>query len=71
MTYYRYNVTYNDSFGFKLLNMDIVDSIVIKSLDRLYENKLFGSGWSYILGQKKPRIYVSNEAVMIYDKTGL
>jgi hypothetical protein len=67
MSGYSFNISYNDSFGFKLVNRDLADKIIRESLDRLFENKLFGSGWNYYLGQKRPRLYVTNEAVLIYD----
>jgi hypothetical protein len=61
-------VEYNDSYGFKLTNQTLADQIVKESLDKLHENPLFGSGWPIFLSQKNPALYVSENAVLIYDK---
>lgn len=42
---YSSTVTYNDSFGFKMLNKVLADVNMRETLNRLYEVKLFGSGF--------------------------
>lgn len=42
---------YNDSFGFKMQNKILADLNIRESLNRLYENELFGSGLK--LGMKR------------------
>lgn len=65
---YTFDVAYNDNFGFKLTNKTQANLLIKNSLERLHENKLFGSGWYLNLGQRNPALLVTDTAILIYDK---
>lgn len=59
MKSYTFDVEYNDSYGFALINKTLADSIVKESLDILNYRPLFGSGWPIFLSQINPAMYVT------------
>lgn len=51
-------ITYQDDFGYKMLKKDSADKIVNDAIHKLYDNKLFGSGWPYLMKRTNPTMLV-------------
>ena len=57
----------NDSFGFKMINPDLVEKYVNESLKRLNDKKLFGTGWPLNTKRKNPYFMIENDYMFISD----
>lgn len=62
-------MTYNDSFGYKMQNKPLADAMIKYSLNRLYGNKLFGSGWPLNPQRDYPHFEAEISATVVYDTT--
>ena len=55
--------TYNDSYGFKLLDKKTAEKIVYDGLERLSEHELFGSDWP-IYTERNTSYFMVTESVI-------
>jgi len=62
-------VTYFETTAFKLQNVALADAMVKHSLNRLYEAKLFGSGWPLHPQRDYPHYETELASTVVYDST--
>lgn len=62
-------VSYYDAFGFKMENKPLADAMIKNSLNRLYNMKLFGSGWPLTPQRDYPHFMTEATATVVYDTT--
>lgn len=62
-------VTYYETSSYKLQNKLLADQMVKHSLNRLYEGKLFGSGWPLHPQRDYPHFVSELGSTLVYDST--
>jgi hypothetical protein len=62
-------VTFNQYADYKINNVDLAKLMVKHSLNRMYEGRLFGSGWPLSPPRDYPHFIVQDNYTIVYDST--
>lgn len=62
-------ISYYDTFGYKLYNKPLADAMIKHSLNRLYDQTLFGSGWPLHPQRDYPHFITEAACTLVYDST--
>jgi hypothetical protein len=65
---YKPLIRYTIQNGFPLADINLADKIINDSLDKLYENKLFGSGWPVYPNREYVNFGSNDNYSVIYEK---
>jgi hypothetical protein len=63
------NVTFFSYADYKMANVDLATEMVKHSLNRLYEGRLFGSGWPLSPPKDYPGFLAESNFTMVYDSS--
>lgn len=61
-------ITYFPMPEFPIADKATVDKLIVSVLGKLYENKLFGSGWPTYPNRWSPGVMIDKDEILIYDK---
>jgi len=62
-------VTFSQAGNYKLADKDLAESMVVDSLQKLYEKNLFGSGWPQSPPRDYPHFRVFENYTAIFDSS--
>ncbi len=61
------NTKFNDTYGFKYINNELGEQIMVEIVSKLYESKLIGSGWSFDIPFENPAFLTDQNYAIVYD----
>jgi hypothetical protein len=62
-------ITLYPNVNFPVIQTELSLKIINNSLNRLYEHKLFGSGWPLATERENPRFLADDNFMVVYDAT--
>ena len=68
VVHFNQTSTFTPYSDYKVVNLELAQHMVTHSLNRLLENKVFGSGWK-IYTRDYPHFIVEDNYTVIYDST--